>query len=692
MLFYLAVVLPGSAAIAQGNTQPNPNEVITHSDSVIVHSYLTEAAAAQRAGDIQRQRNLLDRAYDAADSLDVSSLIKSVEKDLGEYYLDVTSYDSAQTVLERAAGRSSGNNLHAEVLNYLGTAYLFQSQYPKAMSTYNHGLALIDSLEVPSTYMALNTNKAGIYERFGNISEAISIYQRGIDFAETIGDSSFLATALNNLGKIYFEQESFDESIPYLEEAIAVSEKQDFFTTLLRAKHNLASTNRDLGNYKEARKLYQEAWDLHNKIRPDSPPIQLLFNMGRWHFLVGDLDEAEEHFSESFEYSKNTGLPPGMFHNLIGFGDIAKKRGNISASADHYKKALDIANQIKSPPLEVAASEKLYELHKSNGNYAEALSFYERATHISDSLSKTQQDQQLALAETELGLRQQQQLNQLLQERQKQQEARINIQNWLMGISALVIVIILIAIYVLYRTNEERKRANRELAELNEVKDKMMAVIAHDLRSPMASTQGVLHLLKDGDISREEVREIAAELEVTISQNINMMDNLLNWTQSQMKGLETNIQVFPAHEVADDALDNCQLQAKHKSVTLENKIPEDVDIKADPDLMKLIVRNLVNNAIKFSNEGDTVTVEAEVDNGAVVLKVKDTGIGIPQEQQEHIFSIAGHSRSGTQNEKGSGLGLQLCKEFTEKQNGVIRLDSTEGEGTVFYINLPKGDN
>jgi len=689
ILFFLAVFLPGSFAIAQ-DTRATLDKLTIDSDSALVHSYLDEADAAKKEGDIRRQRNILDEAQRIADSLPNSQLLKTVEKELGAYYLETGSYDSAQVVLKRAAERSSDKKVQTQVLNLLATAYNYQSQYPQAMKTYNQALSLVDSLGNPDIYAAINTNKAAIYENIGNVSKAVSLYQEGISFAEAAGDSSFLATVLNNLGKLYFEESKYEDARTYLQESITVSSKQGFYTTLLRAKHNLASTERAAGNYEEARNLYQEAWTLHEKVRPDSPPIQLLHNMGMWHLAVSEPDEAEEHFRESLTYSQKGGIPAGLFHNFIGLGDVAVARGDYVESTRFYENAFEIAQKVDSPPFRITASEKLYEAYKKAGNFEQALTYHELAKEVSDSLTEAQQDQQLAMAETELGLRQQQKINDLLQEQKAQQEARITAQNWLIGVSVLVILVVLVSAIMLYRSNRKRERVNQELKELNEVNDKMIAVIAHDLRSPMSSMQGVFYLLKDEDLEMDEIREIASELEVTVQQNINMMDNLLSWANSQMTGLEVDTQTIAAYELVNEVLKHCSFQADHKSITLLNEVDQDLQVKADINLTKLIIRNLVNNAIKFSSKGDSITVIAEEKNQDVVFKVKDTGIGIPEEEQANIFSLRGKSRSGTNNENGSGLGLQLCKEFVEKQDGEITVKSTEGEGTTFIFSLPKG--
>lgn len=688
-ILFFAVVLPVSVASAQDNMQAGPDEVTARSDSALVHSYLEEAGVSKGEGDIRRQRKLLGRAYEAADSLDVSLLLKAVEKDLGEYYLETSSYDSAETVLRRAAERSSDGIIQTRTLNLLATAYRYQSKYPEAMKTYNQGLALVDSLESPKVYAAIKTNKASIYENLGNLSKAVSLYQDGITFAEIVEDSSFLATALNNLGNLYFQKGDYEEAIPYLEESIAISEQQGFYNTLLRSKHNLASAHRDLGNYKKSREVYEEAWALQKKVRPDIPPIQLLHSMGVFYLKVSELKKAEEHFQESLEYARQAGVPAGLFHNLIGLGDVSVARSDYTEATDFYSNAFDVGQKVDVPPFRVTAADKLYKSYKKANNFDKALKYHELVKQVSDSLTEAQQDEQLALAETELGLRQQQKINQLLQERQDEQEARIQTQNWLIIAFTVVLIIVIISLYLLYRSNKERERINKELEELNEVKNKMMGIIAHDLRSPMSSMQGVFYLLKNEDLELEEIREIASELEISIRENINMMDNLLNWANSQMTGLKIDIEKVSAFEAVDEVIENLSFSASHKSITLVNEVDTTIEAEADINLLQLIIRNLVSNAIKFSNEGDSVTITAKEQNDEVIFKVEDTGIGIPEEEREGLFSLQGNSRSGTNNENGSGLGLKLCKEFVEKQNGTIELESTVGEGSTFYVSLPK---
>lgn len=280
---------------------------------------------------------------------------------------------------------------------------------------------------------------------------------------------------------------------------------------------------------------------------------------------------------------------------------------------------------------------------------------------------------------------------------QKPQQAQVTTQDWLIVVSGLVIVVTLFFMVILYRSNKERQRVNKELEvqrnrleELIRVKDKMLVILSHDLRSPLASVKGMLYLFREGDLSPQERRNQAIELEVTVDQNLSMMDNLLTWTHQQMSGMRVDIESVNAYQITESVLINHRLQAKEKGVALINRVSDDLLVQADPNLLHLILRNLISNSIKFSQEGDEVKIQArEIDSGRVIFEVQDTGIGIPKEKQNALFSMDGESRLGTQSEKGSGLGLKLCKEFVEKQSGEIHFESTEGKGTTFTFSLPK---
>ncbi|MGK7390848.1 MAG: sensor histidine kinase, partial [Candidatus Cyclobacteriaceae bacterium M2_1C_046] len=241
------------------------------------------------------------------------------------------------------------------------------------------------------------------------------------------------------------------------------------------------------------------------------------------------------------------------------------------------------------------------------------------------------------------------------------------------------------------KINRKLKNQKRQLEEANAVKDKLFSIIAHDLRTPLSALTGILELVREPTLSEEEMRELFSEMEFSLQQNMNVMENLLAWANQQMSGLNMEIRTINATEIVDEIMESLKFNARHKQITLENELSPDLEVQGDYNLFKLVVRNLISNSIKFSNSGDHITIDATKENGEVHFEIRDTGIGIPEDMQDKIFAGGMHSRKGTREEKGSGLGLNLCKEFVEKQGGRIYFESTEGKGTVFYFTLPISD-
>lgn len=304
-------------------------------------------------------------------------------------------------------------------------------------------------------------------------------------------------------------------------------------------------------------------------------------------------------------------------------------------------------------------------------------------------------EQQLAEGGSHLSLVNEQEVNRLLRQKQEAQQERIRAQNIGLIIGGIFIIAILISLFLLYRAKNERDQMNavlqeerKNLEELNEVKDKLLAIASHDLRSPLSSLRGMLELFKDNKLTEKERRQMITELEIQLDQNINLLDNLLVWARDQMSGLTINQKSLTARWITEKVMSEHRPAAEHKGVSLVNNVREDLNVKADETLLQLVLRNLISNAVKFTDEGDQIEIEAESTGNKILFMIMDSGIGIPPDKQDEIFSINSESRAGTHNEQGSGLGLGLCKEFIAKMGGSISVESEEGEGTTFVFSLP----
>lgn len=243
------------------------------------------------------------------------------------------------------------------------------------------------------------------------------------------------------------------------------------------------------------------------------------------------------------------------------------------------------------------------------------------------------------------------------------------------------------------RKNEEREIAlkNQELQRLNAEKEKFLSIIAHDLKSPFTAILGFSQLLMEASINKEfeQIEKYAHIILQSSTRTVDLLKNLMEWAQSHTGRMVFSPEYFDIVTLINETTliyDDIALQ---KSITLKKVLPRYASLFADKAMICTVFRNMISNAIKFTLPGGEVTIWAEERPEEMLFSVKDTGVGIPQCRLETIFqSDHATSTSGTHNEKGTGLGLTLCKEFIEKHGGKIWAESREKEGSTFYFSLP----
>ncbi|UOQ74752.1 sensor histidine kinase [Hymenobacter cellulosilyticus] len=227
------------------------------------------------------------------------------------------------------------------------------------------------------------------------------------------------------------------------------------------------------------------------------------------------------------------------------------------------------------------------------------------------------------------------------------------------------------------------------MGRLNRTKDTLFSVISHDLRSPLSSLYSLLTLLNMGSLPPERLALHSARLTRGLNSTLQLLDNLLNWSAAQMKDDKIRPERLRLDVLAEEAVALLLADAERKSIFLQNQLPVPTLVRADLNMTRLILRNLLGNAIKFTPESGTVILTAALHGFYWSISVHDTGIGIPVADQERIFGKDGpFTTLGTAREKGTGLGLQLCKDFVERNGGQLSFTSAPGQGTTFTFTLP----
>jgi two-component system sensor histidine kinase/response regulator len=254
----------------------------------------------------------------------------------------------------------------------------------------------------------------------------------------------------------------------------------------------------------------------------------------------------------------------------------------------------------------------------------------------------------------------------------------------------VIILISIITIYMKKNYNREKELAEKSLLALensNQTKNKLFSIISHDLKSPLSSIESYLSLLNEMNITNEDKMQIERQLLSSTRQTSEMLQNILSWAMDQMDEIKVNLSSIFIYETLKHTVNLQKSIAQEKGIKLDFLADEDFMVIADPDMLQLIVRNLLNNAIKFTLPGGTVVLSIANQNGKCILSVKDDGIGIAKDEQSLIFSLNSNVTFGTNNEKGVGLGLKLTKTYVKLQNGKIWMESELNKGSNFFVSL-----
>ncbi len=229
---------------------------------------------------------------------------------------------------------------------------------------------------------------------------------------------------------------------------------------------------------------------------------------------------------------------------------------------------------------------------------------------------------------------------------------------------------------------------SEQLLGMNKLKDRLFSIIAHDLRGPLINLNDIIKMLNEGIITEEEFKSFVPQLSKNIGYTTGLLENLLFWSKSQLQGEVVKPVYFNLKEVTGNILNLFENTIHEKEIFIENNINLNCRVYADKDMIQLVVRNLISNAVKFSKRGGIIKLSSELQDGFSKVCVEDTGVGISEADQKKLFELETFTTRGTDNEQGTGLGLLLCKDFIEKNGGTIWVESELSKGSKFCVRIP----
>lgn len=593
----------------------------------------------------------------------------------------------------------------ARVISYKQQAYLstIRGDFTTALkfdkTRLPIALGLKDSAQIAGAFNFLGND----YISLGEYDEAYYYFTQSFRISKEIKDSVQIAIALHNVGTVFKEMGQYEIALNHLELSRKMSETVKDLDGPAYTFNEVGDVYLRSEQYDTAEKALFKALSITRKRKIDILEPEIVARLARLYLRKKEFDKAFAYYDSVELLHTKTQNTYGLAEAQLGKGKVLLKQGKFNEAMNRIQASLVLAKEINARTLEIECYRSLATLYEQREDYKNALAYTKQSKVLQDSLFS--QDMLQKLFQDQLRFQTENKDLEIaaLSQTQAKQASELKRQSFLRNILVVVVALTVILLFTVYRSGQRRIRINKmliehqneikkrsiELEQLNQVKDKFFSVISHDLRSPINALSGILDLMGNSHISPDELPKLTQELRLQFNHTKNLINNLLDWTLLQMDKLRIQPVKIDLNNMVNDNFK--LLSALHlKDINLINDIPADTYAFGDLNMINLVFRNLILNGMKFTESGGEIRVASREENDQLILSVSDNGVGIAPDVQKILFEkTSGYSTRGTANEKGTGLGLILCKEFVERNGGKIWLESEEGKGSTFYFTAKK---
>ncbi|MEM7038245.1 MAG: tetratricopeptide repeat-containing sensor histidine kinase, partial [Bacteroidota bacterium] len=464
-----------------------------------------------------------------------------------------------------------------------------------------------------------------------------------------IGDTSIAATAAFNIGNSYLFQERFAEALPIFKENLPLFERDDYFLAVA-ISHN---------------------------------------NIGRCYFGLGQYETAQESYKVAYDMKVKLGNPKSLLATRQNIGEALTAQKKYQAAEELLLATLSTADSLGVPTSKMEGYQHLANNFVAQGRFEEALAFNEKFINLKDSLQREKNDSYGKMLRESITFKDQEIEIERLEREQEAQEARDQIQQVIIWGAAVAILIFVILMIVLVRSNQNRKKANEALTRLNREKDGLLGMVAHDLKAPLNSTLGIIDLLKGQGLSAQQ-DQLLSMAEKSCSKGVNLIGDLLELNKIEGSAEPVELKELDLGTFLKEKRTTYGAQANQKQIVI--KIEENGvlgSVQTSTDYLDRVLDNLISNAIKFSPRGSEIRLKAGKRKDAFYIAVSDNGPGFTEEDKKKMYaSFQQLSAKPTAGENSTGLGLAIVKSLVAKLKGNITLDSAPGKGATFTVELP----
>ncbi|WP_299458988.1 tetratricopeptide repeat protein [uncultured Microscilla sp.] len=689
------------------NTPPNTKETV---------GLLNALADVHLSNSAVKSLQYARQALAIANQLRDKALISTSLNQVGEYYLDQGEYKEAFRVFFQSLsiGDSIQNQaIKAASLYKLGVSCYHLNQYDIALSYQFKALQIAQALKNNKETGAILSNISFIYARKHYYAKALEYQYKALEVRKTINDQREVSKSLDALGNLHLRSHNYPQALKSFEESLKISQQLQDKKGVATAWHDQARVYTELRQYERAKELYFDALRLKQGIGFRKAEIRSLRGLGQVFLQQKNYKKALHFFNKALNISRQLNTKREEVQTLNDLGYFYAQQGNHIKALKFHQQALNKAFADKERFQMMETYQFLYNAYLRLNDQANFARFYKLHQQLTDSLGGNrdpvaeikamQEHHEKQKKEKEVVMLQKEKA--LLKKQNELQKQKLKRDSQIEALLLMGLLLVIVIATVLYNNYHFKHKANQQLRVLNSqlqesqeelhlsnsMKDRLFSVIAHDLRSPLNTVSGFLNLmrLQKEAMTPEEIQELTSQMINSVKSTLDLLDNLLHWSRSQMGLMKMKVQPTSLPELVDDTFNLLALNAQGKKIELVKNLDASCQVMVDAQMIDIVIRNLVSNAIKFTNEG-SITVHCQaIGKHQVEVTVQDTGVGLAPEDARKLFKVDSHfTTDGTHQEKGTGLGLLLCKELVEKNGGKIWVESEQGKGSSFKFILP----
>jgi len=644
-----------------------------------------------------------------------SQEITDIYHDIANEYISKNDYQKAIENFDKALKESIKRNDKKDIsFCYRSIAYAYseQSQYKEAIEFYMKSINISQQLNDEITLARIYNGLGNVYSEISSYDEALKYYFDALEIFQKIDDLDGISSMYNNLGIVYSSLKDNDQALEYYQKTLEMDIKSGYKEGQSIAYNNAGTAYDEKGDKEKALEYYNKSLELNKELESIDGIAMALNNIGLIYLDLGEYDKAYTNLKKSTELAIEINDTYSLANNYNNLAKLFLHQKQYNKSQNNLNLAIKLSKQINVKEWLVESYDLYSQLYSELNDYKKALEYYKLYSEMNDSIFTSESSNRITEMKIKYETDNLETENKLLK---KDNEIHVlelyrqkNIKNYSIAFSILILALAILSFSqfrlkkrtngLLKSKNDQLRDANKKLKvseynlkELNATKDKFFSIIAHDLKNPFQSLLGFSETLYDeiDELSKNDINEYT-KLIYESSQNLfNLLGNLLQWSKSQLGSIIISPKPINIYDSIDDVLSLLGISAQKKNIKIESSIVKDTIVFADKHVVSTVLRNLISNALKFTNKGGEIKISSVTSNNKITISVKDNGNGISEKNLEKLFRIdQGYSTKGTENESGTGLGLILCKDLISRSNGEILVESTLGRGSNFQFTLP----